>query len=232
MRDDKTHKRRRLYRPWEAQEVANNKRTLNKALQSPHIEDKAAVRDAIKRLDNMDREHGVPDFNGEERDKAAKRVKELEGQIREGMLSAEEMRRNPPGAVDQNVWWERKNKKRIALWRDLNMALHKGIPADQAEALTSVERLRPRTSQLNMDNAQIPVARTFSFPSQQYQDNYDAIFKKSEPEEATPLDEPVPPSAKEMLLEDAAEVAARPETSRALGALARGRTQARPQASA
>ncbi len=223
MRDNKTRKSRRLYRPWEADEVANNKRTLQRALESPHIEDKSAVRDAIGRLNSMDREHGVPDFSPEERDKASKRVKELEAQIKEGMLSHEEMRRNPPGAVDQNVWWERKNKKKISLWRDLNMALHKGIPADQAQALTSVERLRPRVSRLNMDNAQIPQARTFSFPSEQYKENYDAIFKQPEPDEATPLDEAEPPSAQDMLLEDAEIVSERPETAKALGALARAR---------
>lgn len=223
MRDAKTRKSRRLFRPWEANEVKNNKRTLERALASPHIEDKSAVRDAIGRLNNMEREHGVPDFTPAERDKASKRVKELEEQIKEGMLSHEEMRRNPPGAVDQNVWWERRNKKKIALWRDLNMALHKGIPADQAQSLTSVERLRPRTSRLNMDNAQIPAVRAFSFPSELYQQNYDSIFKPKAPEEPTPLDEPEEQTAQEALLEDADEVSSRPETQRALGALARTR---------
>lgn len=224
MRDAKTRKSRRLFRPWEQDEVTNNKRTLQKALESPHIEDKSAVRDAIKRLDGMEREHGVPNFTPEERDKASKRVKELEGQIREGMLSSEEMRRNPPGAVDQNVWWERKNKRKISLWRDLNMVLHKGIPADQAQSLTSVERLRPTTSRLNMENAQIPVGRTFSFPSQEYvQEGYDRIFAPKVAEEPTPLDEPEEPSNQELLLQDVEELAARPETAKALGVLARNR---------
>jgi len=225
MRDPKTHKSRRLYRPWEAAEVENNKRTLRKALESPHIEDKAAVRDAIKRLDGMDREHGVPDLTPDERDKANKRVKELEGQIREGMLSAEEMRRNPPGAVDQNVWWERKNKKKINLWRDLNAALHKGIPGDQAQSLFSVERLRPRTSHLSMAGAQIEPSRSFSFPSEQYKENFDQIFKPK-PEEPSVLDEPEEPTPTEMLLEDAGIAESKPETSRALGALAKGRRSA------
>jgi hypothetical protein len=226
MRDPVTRKSRRLFRPWEADEIKNNKRTLQKALESPHIEDKSAVRDAIGRLNSMEREHGVPDFTPAERDKAAKRVKELEGQIQEGMLSHEEMRRNPPGAVDQNVWWERKNKKRIGLWRDLNMALHKGIPADQAQSLTSVERLRPRANRLNMDNAQIPAARSFSFPSEAYSENYDSIFKPKAPEEPTPLDEPEEISQTDALLEDAEAVQDRPETARALGVLAKGRRAA------
>lgn len=226
MRDSKTRKSRRLFRPWEQDEVTNNKRTLQRALESPHIEDKAAVRDALGRLTSMEREHGVPDFTPDERDKAAKRVKVLEGEIREGMLSSEEMRRNPPGAVDQNVWWERKNKKKISLWRDLNMALHKGIPADQAQSLTSVERLRPTTSRLNMDNAQIPIARAFSFPSAQYQENYEAIFSPKPAEEGTPLDEPEEASNQELLLQDAEELVSRPETSKALGQLTKSRRSA------
>lgn len=219
----RSRKSRRLFRPWEADEIKQNKVALTRALESPHIEDKSAVRDAIKRLSAMEVEHGVPDLTPDERDHANKRVKELEEQIKEGMLSHEEMRRNPPGAVDQNVWWEKKNKRRVALWRDLNAALHKGIPADQAHALFSVERLRPRVSRFNMDNAQIPAARSFSFPSQQYQENYDRIFKP-EAQEASVFDEPPEISNQEQLLADAEQlVAQRPDTARALGALAKGR---------
>ena len=149
-------------------------------------------------------------------------MKELEAQIREGMLSHEEMRRNPPGAVDQNVWWERRNKARITTWRNLNAALHPGIPADQAQTLFSPERLRPRTSHLNMDNAQIPAVRAFSFPSEQYKENYDAIFKPKPAEEPSVLDEPEEPTQTEALLEDAG-IADLPETQKALGALAKSR---------
>ncbi len=228
MRDAKTRKSRRLFRPWEADEITSNKKTLRRALESPHIEDKSAVRDAIKRLDGMEREHGVPDLTPEERDKAARRVKELEEQIKEGMLSHEEMRRNPPGAVDQNVWWERRNKKKIPLWRDLNAALHKGIPADQAQTLFSPERLRPRTSHLNMQNAQIPPDRAFSFPSDKFRENYDGIFKAKQPEAPSVLDEPEEPTSQEELLAqlDAEDADRKPETQRALGMLAKGRKAA------
>lgn len=221
---ERKRKPRRIFRPWEADEIANNKRTLRKALESPHVEDKSAVRAAIGRLDDMESEHGVPTLSPEQRDKAAKEAKELEGKIREGMLSHEEMRRNPPGAVDQNVWWERRNKERVRRWRNLNAALHPGIPADQAQSLFSAERLRPRVSHLSMDGAQIPAARSFSFPSEQYQENYDRIFKPQEPEGEGPLAEPAEPTQAEALLEDAG-IAGRPETARALGALARGKRQ-------
>lgn len=222
---------RRIFRPWESDEIKNNKRTLRKALESPHVEDKSAVRAAISRLDDMEHEHGVPDFTPDQRDKAAKKVKELEGKIREGMLSHEEMRRNPPGAVDQNVWWERRNKEHVRTWRNLNAVLHPGIPGDQAQSLFSVERLRPRTSQLNMDGAQIPQARAFSFPSEQYKENYDQIFKAKPAEDLGPLEEPEEPTRTEALMEDAG-LEERPDTARALGALARTRRGGQPQAAA
>jgi hypothetical protein len=227
----KTNKQKRIFRPWEADEIRNNKASLRKALESPHVEDKSAVRAAINRLSDMETEHAVPQLSPEQRDKASKRVKELEGQIQEGMLSHEEMRRNPPGAVDQNVWWERRNKQRIRTWRNLNLALHAGIPADQAQSLTSLERLRPRTSRLNMDGAQIPSTRTMSFPSEQFKENWPAIFApKEEPElEASVVDEPEPLSGEDELMAEAG-LDDKPETQRALGALARRRGGAQPGA--
>lgn len=227
MPERRTKKARRIFRPWESDEVKRNKRSLQKALESPHVEDKSAVRAAIGRMNDMEYEHGVPELTPEQRDKAAKKVKELEGQIREGMLSSEEMRRNPPGAVDQNVWWERRNKDRIRQWRNLNAALHPGIPADQAQSLFSPERLRPRHSHLNMDNAQIPAVRAFSFPSDEYiREGYDRIFgakKEPEPEpeaegDFAPPEEPTPT---ETLMEEAG--LSGPEAARALGALAKRR---------
>lgn len=229
MRDPKTKKSRRVFRPWEAEQIAGDKASLRKALESPHIEDKSAVRAAIGRLTDMEHEHAVPEFNASERDAAAKRVKELEAEIKVGMLSHEEMRRNPPGAVDQNVWWEKRNKRRVQIWRGLQTALHKGIPADQAQSLLNIERLRPRTNAYNMDNAQIPQARSFSFPSEAYQENFERIFKPEAPEPTNFLDEPEPEEPEDLLESAASELAmahAQPEVQKALGRLAKGRAGA------
>jgi hypothetical protein len=237
-RDPRTKKARRLFRPWEAAEIADNKAHLQKALESPHVEDKSAVRDAHKRLCAMEKEHGVPDFNSAERDAAAKEVKELEQQMRVGMLSAEEMRRNPPGAVDQNVWWERKNKWRVNRWRALQTALHKGIAGDQSRSLLDIERFRPRASQMNMDNAQIPAARTFSFPSEEFKEGWERIYgtKKAEGAPEEPASEGVdePEQIEEPLVDTAAleaeEAAAAPSARAALGKLARNRAAVPPPA--
>lgn len=172
----KQKKQRRLFSPQEEQQVKQDKASCLKALESPHIEDKSAVRAAYKRLEKMEEIHGVPDLAPEQRTKAALQVKELEDQIKVGMLSYEEMRRNPPGAVDQNVWWEKANKAKILRRRNLLRALHKGMAGDESQELCTIERLRPRTNHLNMENAQIPAVRAFSFPSDAYQDNYERIF--------------------------------------------------------
>jgi len=142
---------------------------------------KGQSREAIRRIDKM-LEQAPPDLTPEQRTKAARLIKKLEEEIKEGMLSAEEMRRNPPGAVAQNRAWEKRNKRRIQDLRNSLLALYKGIPSDEADHLCNLDRYRPATSQLNMDGAQIPARRTFSFPSQQYKSNYDEIFAKPDPE--------------------------------------------------
>lgn len=182
-------KARRLFRPAEAEQVEQDKQACLNALQSPHIEDKSGPRQAYRRLEKMEAEHGVPDLTPDQRDEAARQCKILEEQLRVGMLSSEEMRRNPPGAVDQNVWWEKHNKVRAQRWKNLMLALHKGIPADQAGDLINIERLRPRQSRLSMDGAQISQKTTFSFPSEAYSQAYDQIFKPKDAEPASPLDE-------------------------------------------
>lgn len=199
-------RQRRIFRPHEAAQLRADREACESALQSPHVQNKEAVRKALGNLSKMEAEHGVPDLSPLERDKAKKQIGELETQIKEGMLSHEEMRRNPPGAVDQNVWWERRNKRRINRWKNLQLVLHRDIAPDQAQDLINIERLRPRTNHLNMDNAQIPVSTAFSFPSSAFMANYDAIFKKSSAAEDEPeyLTEPEP-AAPAPLLEDDGE---------------------------
>lgn len=198
---------KRMFSPREAAQIAEDKRHLEERLASPYITDKDQIRRTLGRMNDMERLHAVPDLNPQQRDMASKRVSELESQIKEGMLSSEEMRRAPPGAVDQNVAWERRNKNKIIQWRNLNAALHKGLPADQSQELGSIERLRPRVSHLSMEGAQIPAVRTFSFPSPAYSANWDEIFgPKSEPETPSPIElheaEPEPLTAQSLLDED------------------------------
>jgi len=183
-------KQRRLFRPHEAAQVAEDKRSCERAMRDTNVLDKPAVHRALKRLGKMEEEHSVPQLTPQQKDQAKKRILELEGKMKNGMLSHEEMRRNPPGAVDQNIWWEKQNKRRVNEWKNLQLALNAGIPDDQARDLVNVERLRPRVSHLNMAGAQIPATTAFSFPSDAYKENFDQIFTKKEEPGPEFLEEP------------------------------------------
>lgn len=138
---------------------------------------------ALRRIDEA-LQQAPPDLTPAQRDKAQKIITKLEEEIKDGMLSHEEMRRCPPGATDAHRRWTRLNKQRIIDWKNAQLALNKGIAPDEAEHLCNVDRLRPRTSQLGMDGAVIPQTRMFSFPSEAFKSAWDEIFNKEDPEKA------------------------------------------------
>lgn len=120
-------------------------------------------------------EQAPPDLTSDQRDKVSKRVKELESKIQEGMLSHEEMRRGPPGAVEQNVAWTKANRDNIRNWKNGILALMKGASQPDVQKAIDIRRLRPHSNHMNMDNAQIPVKTAYSFPSDAYKNGYDNI---------------------------------------------------------
>ncbi len=88
------------------------------------------------------------------------RKQQLEGFIREGMLTVEEMRRNPVTAVDRHIKWDKAKKAAVLEWKNLCRLLE---PNSDEQDLANVERLRPTmaTSGMNatstfMPEAQIP----------------------------------------------------------------------------
>ena|SRR3990167_9384271 len=98
------------------------------------------------------------EITGEARDELVKHERELAEQIREGMLSVETMRRNPPGAVGEHIKWERKNKEKILAWKNIRRLNN---PDDDDEDLANVEMLRPSVAGSGMAStfmadAQIP----------------------------------------------------------------------------
>ena len=101
-----------------------------------------------------------PEVSGETRDALNVRRKELEEQIKMGMLPIEHMRRNPVGSVDQHRRWEKKNKNAILEWKNIKRTLERG--SDDRD-LSNVETLRPSMVQPSsaasfMGDAQIPGA--------------------------------------------------------------------------
>lgn len=81
-----------------------------------------------------------PSITPDTRDALNKRRLELEAQIKEGMLPTEVMRRNPFGAVGQNVKWQKRNTARVLEWQNIMRQLE---PDSEDPDISNVEKLRP-----------------------------------------------------------------------------------------
>lgn len=117
-----------------------------------------------------------PITDGALRDRVAKRINELEEQIKVGLPTAEEMRKATNITVEQHRKWERLNKPKIKEWRNLLRQLNTDTsdPDTHDRSLGDIERLRPMSAQdrLRTDGF-IGGAMTYgSVP----QENWDAIF--------------------------------------------------------
>lgn len=100
-----------------------------------------------------------PDVNGAERDRISKRIEADEAAMMADIPSSEEMRRNPPGAVERHMAFERKHGKRIQRWKHDIRVLNKGNP--DVDFLTNIERLRPLKRDVNMEGSAIPKTRSY-----------------------------------------------------------------------
>ena len=96
-------------------------------------------------------------ISGLTRDALARREKELAEQIRVGMPTVEEMRRNPTGAVGKHTRWTNKNRLKIPEWKNLRIQLE---PESDDPDLANIEQIRPSMmmdgTSTFMVNAQIP----------------------------------------------------------------------------
>ena len=81
--------------------------------------DERLVSQRRDRLRNSFYAQAPPEIDGEKRTNNARRIKVLNKEIAVGMLSEEEMRRCPSGAVDRNTKWMRDNSGRIQERRNL-----------------------------------------------------------------------------------------------------------------
>lgn len=163
-----------LYRPHQVEEARDELKRLEGTLDAPpHIRARISdVGEMRRRRDNVRRELAqlTPQaYSANEKDGAVKEYDRLEGEIAVGMLSQEELRRNPPGAVQKHMAWEKRNIKKIMRLKHLGSRLAAGgdLPArvEWEAGATNIERFRPHTtfSQLPMDHAQIPKTRDIHF---------------------------------------------------------------------
>ena len=100
------------------------------------------LRQRRKRIKNeLEKSSPPTNLSGEEKDALYKLEKELKAEIRDGMLPWEDMIRNPVGAVDHNVKWQRAKKSAILAFKNVRRALN---PDSEDKDLANVEMLRPR----------------------------------------------------------------------------------------
>lgn len=129
-----------------------------------------------------------------ELDSAKKRSDTLLSKILAGMPTQAEMRRNPPGAVDKHANWEKRNKRAINEWRNIQYRLHaSSTGADDSLSserdIGNFERFRPDGGayELEMSGAQI-AGKDIHFPpgftgnTRVMSDDEAAYIAKADPE--------------------------------------------------
>ncbi len=176
-----------LLRPQQREEMEQDKKSLTHALHNPEIKDKGQVVRQLRKLERQLETQTPKPFAANEIDSAVKQEHELREKILRGMPSQEEMRKSPPGAVGKHMEWEKRTKKDLLKWKEIQLRLnHDSGDPDVA----NFERYRPKASSLNMDNAYIP-GKQYMLPptSPQYAENFDRIFPPK-PEVSDQADNP------------------------------------------
>ena len=156
-----------LLRPQERVRLEEEQKRLHETLSAPphiagQISDRPAMYRAYQNLSRKLETQSPKPYGPQEKDKAIRRAAALEARFTAGMPTAAEMRRGPPGAVDKHMAWERRNKKAILEWKNIQQRLHVGGDAGDSYSavdISNVERFRPTgggITELSMDNAAIP----------------------------------------------------------------------------
>jgi len=152
------------------QEMSQERDRLKQTLHAPPhlrnaIQDASTMFGVLKRLETSLERDTPREYTGTDLDKAVRREKELREKIKNGMPTSEEMRRNPPGALDKHMQWEARNKADIAEWKNIRRRLMASGAVESSVSdgsVANVEMLRSSGGhQLSMDGAQIPVAKTY-----------------------------------------------------------------------
>jgi len=179
-----------LLRPRQVEEAKSEIKASEDKLKNPHIEDKGEAMKQLRRLrESFEKQVPRGPVNGDEEGRMVARSKQLLSEIVPAMCSQEEMRKCPPGSVDKFMAGENSPvmKSKILEWKNLQLRLKPG----QQEA-ANLERHRPVSSTLNMDNAVI-TGKTFFLPpegaaqSVTFSDEQIALLKQLDPKLADML---------------------------------------------
>jgi hypothetical protein len=108
---------------------------------APYIQNKSALHKEIKQMKKvLDEQAPHPYETGAEKDAAAKRAHEILEEMKIGMPSKQEMRRNRDGSVHKHMKWEKANKAKILERREIIKRLN--WDSDDPD-LTNYEKYRP-----------------------------------------------------------------------------------------
>ncbi len=162
-----------LLRPHQKEEMLEEKTRIERTLGAPahiasQIQDRGALTRQLRKLDHQLATQTPKAYEGKKKDAAAARESELRDAICAGMPTQEEMRKNPPGAVDKHRLWESRNKANLLEWKNIRLRLHasgdSGSLRDDRD-VANFERYRPvgGAQQLNMAGAQIS-GKDYHFP--------------------------------------------------------------------
>jgi hypothetical protein len=146
----------------------------------PHLknsQDKGQVTQRIRRLKTSLESQSPAPLAGSAKDKIAARAKALEEKITAGMLSKEEMRKNPAGAVGQHMRWEKANKPAIMEWKNAMQMLE---PDSNDPDLSNLERLRPE-GKMDRFRADAQITGKMSYLNVP-EENWDMAFEGKKPE--------------------------------------------------
>ena len=154
---------KQLMRPTQVRESRNEIERIESMLQAPphianQIQDRGELARQLRSL-NASLEHQAPKpYREEELDAATKREQELRESWMTGMPTQAEMRRNPAGARDKHMKWEKANKLKILEWKNIKRRLHaNGYGGVEETDIANIEVYRPQgaSHELNMHNEQI-----------------------------------------------------------------------------
>lgn len=171
----------RYLRPGEVSQLEDEVKTLDAMLADPTavIQDRSGAFRRRNAVSEQLKKETPPDTTDAQKDVLVKREVELRQAIQVGMPSDAVMRRMPNGAVSQYDKHRERNKRRIQMWKNIVLTIHKGTTDND---VANVERLRPlRThADLNLGSGQVGGTAMHSFPSDQFTENFDQIDWRGE----------------------------------------------------
>ena len=157
-----------LLRPEQETTLREEERRIQDMINGPayvrsQTQDRPQMHRNLRNIQARLNEQAPKPYASEDVDKAVQRSADLQGEFTQGMPTQAEMRRNPPGAVDKHLNWERRNKEKIQEWKAIQLRLRSGGQIDDAIDVANIERFRPAggPQELNMDNAHIPGTQYF-----------------------------------------------------------------------